>query len=207
MSKKNQQSDRWGVCVWFTGFSGAGKTTTAGELATTLLKRGRQVTLLDGDVVRTHLSKGLGFSKEDRDANIRRIGFVASEIVKHNGIAICAAVSPYRDTRNEVRGLVGSNNFVEVFVDTPIEICERRDSKGLYARARRGEIGNFTGIDDPYEAPLHPEIRLDTVTHSPEENVNLILAFLEEKGFIQPQPSKRSEARETKKPPHRNWSI
>jgi sulfate adenylyltransferase len=207
MSKRNPQNSSHGVCVWFTGFSGAGKTTTAGKLATALMKRGRQVTLLDGDVVRTHLSKGLGFSKEDRDTNIRRIGFVASEIVKHGGFAICAAVSPYRDTRNEVRVMVGNSSFVEVFVDTPLGICERRDSKGLYAKARRGEIVSFTGIDDPYEAPLHPEIRLDTVAHSPEENVNLILAFVEEKGFIRPQPSKKSKATETEKPPHRNWSI
>jgi len=205
MSKTKHQNYRRGVCVWFTGFSGSGKTTTAGKLATELLKRGNQVTLLDGDVVRTHLSKGLGFSKEDRDTNIRRIGFVASEIVKHDGIVICAAVSPYRDTRNEVRGMVGSNRFVEVFVDTPLEICERRDSKGLYAKARRGEIANFTGIDDPYEAPLHPEIRLDTLAHSPEANVNLILEFLEKSDIIQTQPSKGTKV--TEKPPHRNWSI
>lgn len=207
MSKTKHQNCRRGVCVWFTGFSGSGKTTTAGKLATELLKRGNQVTLLDGDVVRTHLSQGLGFSKEDRDTNIRRIGFVASEIVKHDGIVICAAVSPYRNTRNEVRAIVGSNRFVEVFVDTPLEICERRDSKGLYAKARRGEIANFTGIDDPYEAPLHPEIRLDTLTHSPEANVNLILEFLEKSDIIQTQPSKGTKARVTEKPPHRNWSI
>jgi sulfate adenylyltransferase len=207
MSKKTHQNDRCGVCVWFTGFSGAGKTTTAGKLATELLNRGRQVTLLDGDVVRTHLSRGLGFSKEDRDTNIRRIGFVAAEIVKHDGIAICAAVSPYRDVRNEVRGMVGNTSFVEVFVDTPLEICERRDAKGLYAKARTGELAHFTGIDDPYEAPLHPEIRLDTLAHSPEQNVNLILEFLEKNSFIQAQPSKRSKTRETEKPARRNWSI
>jgi sulfate adenylyltransferase len=149
----------------------------------------------------------LGFSKEDRDTNIRRIGFVASEIVKHNGIVICAAVSPYRDIRNEVRGMMGGSRFVEVFVDTPLEICERRDSKGLYAKARKGELAHFTGIDDPYEAPLHPEIRLDTLAHSPEENVQLILEFLEKKDFIQSQPSKKSKTGETEKPPRRNWSI
>ena len=206
MAKNNLQATR-GICVWFTGFSGSGKTTTAAKLATELLKRGRQVTVLDGDVVRTHLSKGLGFSKEDRDTNIRRIGFVASEIVKHDGIVICAAVSPYRDTRNEVSGMLGDNGFVEVYVDTPLEICERRDSKGLYARARRGEIVNFTGIDDPYEAPLHPEIRLDTLEHSPEANVELILEFLEKKDVIPAQNSKKRKVREPEKLRDRNWSI
>ena len=149
-----------------------------------LLERGRQVTVLDGDVVRTHLSKGLGFSKEDRDTNIRRIGFVASEIVRHGGVAVCAAVSPYCATRNEVRNMVGSDRFVEVFVDTPLEVCEQRDAKGLYAKARRGEIKGFTGVDDPYEPPPNPEIRLDTVAHSPEENAKLILAYLIEQGFV-----------------------
>jgi len=117
-------------------------------------------TVLDGDVVRTHLSKGLGFSKEDRDVNIRRIGYVASEIVRHGGVVICAAVSPYRATRNDVRNMVGKSHFVEVFVDTPISVCEQRDVKGMYAKARRGEIKGFTGIDDPYEAPLQPEVTL-----------------------------------------------
>jgi sulfate adenylyltransferase len=204
---KNTPQTRCGICVWFTGFSGSGKTTTAAKLAAALLKRGKQVTVLDGDVVRTHLSKGLGFSKEDRDTNIRRIGFVASEIVKHDGIVICAAVSPYRDTRNEVRGMVGSEKFVEVFVDTPLEICERRDSKGLYMRARRGEIANFTGIDDPYEAPLHPEIRLDTLDHSPEANVDLILEFLEKKNVIPAEPSQRRKATKPEQLRDRNWSI
>ncbi|MFQ5929952.1 MAG: bifunctional sulfate adenylyltransferase/adenylylsulfate kinase, partial [Acidobacteriota bacterium] len=152
---------RQGVCIWFTGLSAAGKSTTAEVLTTLLLEHGRQVTVLDGDVVRTHLSKGLGFSREDRDINIRRIGFVAAEIVRHGGTVICAAVSPYRATRNDVRNMVGSDRFVEVFVDTPLDICEQRDIKGLYARARRGELKGFTGIDDPYEAPEHPELRLD----------------------------------------------
>jgi sulfate adenylyltransferase len=142
-----------GFCIWFTGLSGAGKSTTAELLTELLLEHGRQSTLLDGDVVRTHLSKGLGFSKEDRDTNIRRIGFVASEIVRHGGVAICAAVSPYRGTRNDVRNMVGADCFIEVFVDTPLELCEQRDTKGIYAQARRGEIKNFTGIDDPYERP------------------------------------------------------
>ena len=130
---------RQGVCVWFTGLSGSGKSTTADALTVLLLECGRQVTLLDGDVVRTHLSKGLGFSREDRDTNIRRIGFVAAEIVRHGGLALCAAVSPYRATRDECRAMVGADRFVEVFVDTPLDVCEARDSKGLYAKARRGE--------------------------------------------------------------------
>jgi sulfate adenylyltransferase len=173
-----------GVCIWFTGLSGAGKSTTAEVLTQLLLEHGRQVTVLDGDVVRTHLSKGLGFSKEDRDINIRRIGFVAAEIVRHGGTVVCAAVSPYRATRNDVRNMVGKDHFVEVFVDTPLEVCEQRDYKGMYAKARRGEITGFTGIDDPYEAPLHPEIRLDTTTHTLEANAHLILDYLTQRGFI-----------------------
>lgn len=177
---------RQGVCVWFTGLSGSGKSTTAEILTVLLLEHGRQVTLLDGDVVRTHLSKGLGFSKEDRDTNIRRIGFVASEIVRHGGVVICAAVSPYRATRNDVRNMVGSDRFIEVFVDTPLEVCEQRDVKGMYAKARRGEIKGFTGIDDPYEPPLNPEITLDTIHHTPEENARLILNYLIQRGFVRP---------------------
>jgi sulfate adenylyltransferase len=172
--------------VWLTGLSGAGKSTTAEILTVLLLERGRQVTVLDGDVVRTHLSRGLGFSREDRDLNIRRIGFVAAEIVRHGGIAICAAVSPYRVTRNEVRHMVGAAQFLEVFVDAPLEVCEQRDTKGMYARARRGEITGFTGIDDPYEPPLHPELRLDTVSRGPEENARLVMEHLVEKGFVLP---------------------
>ena len=175
-----------GACVWFTGLSGAGKSTTAEVLITLLLERGRQVTLLDGDVVRTHLSKGLGFDKEDRDTNIRRIGFVAGEIVRHGGVAVCAAISPYRAARNEVRQMVGGDSFVEVFVDTPIEECERRDAKGMYAKARRGEITGWTGIDDPYEAPAHAEIVLDTVAHDAEANARKILGYLEDAGFVRP---------------------
>jgi sulfate adenylyltransferase len=174
-----------GFCVWFTGLSGSGKSTTAEVLTTLLLEAGRQVTVLDGDVVRTHLSKGLGFSKEDRDINIRRIGFVAAEIVRHGGVAICAAVSPYRATRNDVRNKVGSDHYVEVFVDTPLEVCEDRDTKGMYAKARRGEIKGFTGIDDPYEPPRNPEFVIDTVNHAAEQNAHRITEYLREKGFIQ----------------------
>jgi sulfate adenylyltransferase len=173
-----------GACVWFTGLSGAGKSTTAEVLTALLLERGRPVTVLDGDVVRTLLSKGLGFSREDRDLNIRRIAFVASEIVKHGGLVIVAAVSPYRSTRDEARALVGGDRFVEVFVDTPLEECERRDVKGIYAQARRGEIQNFTGISDPYEPPAAPEVTLSTTDRVPEENARRILGWLVAKGFV-----------------------
>ena len=187
---------RQGVCVWFTGLSGAGKSTTAEILTVLLLEHGRQVTMLDGDVVRTHLSQGLGFDKEDRDTNIRRIGFVAAEIVRHGGVAICAAVSPYRTTRNDVRNMVRTEHFVEVFVDTPIEKCEERDVKGMYAKARRGEIKGFTGIDDPYESPRHAEITLDTVSHSPEENARAILDYLIARGFVRTPDQAADPARE-----------
>jgi len=135
-------------------------------------------------VVRTHLSQGLGFSKEDRDINIRRIGYVASEIVRHGGIVICAAVSPYRATRNDVRNMVGRDHFVEVFVDTPLEVCEQRDRKGMYSRARRGEITGFTGVDDPYEPPQNPEVILDTEHSTPEENGRRIVEDLLSRGFL-----------------------
>jgi len=173
-----------GFCIWFTGLSGSGKSTTAEILTSLILERGRQVTVLDGDVVRTHLSKGLGFSREDRDTNILRIGFVAGEIARHGGAVICAAISPYRATRNEARKMVGENRFIEVFVDTPIEVCEARDVKGLYARARRGQITGFTGVDDPYEAPVNPEIRLDTVENDAITNARYIIEYLEERGFL-----------------------
>jgi sulfate adenylyltransferase len=175
-----------GFCVWFTGLSGAGKSTIADILAVLLMERGRQVTVLDGDVVRTHLSKGLGFSKEDRDTNIRRIGFVSSEIVRHRGIVICAAVSPYRATRNECRVAIGEDSFFEIHVDTPIEICEQRDTKGMYAKARRGEIKSFTGVDDPYEPPTKPELRLTTLYSSPEDDARQVLRLLFDRGFLRP---------------------
>ncbi len=178
-----------GVCLWFTGLSGSGKSTTAEIVTSLLLERGRQVTVLDGDVVRTHLSKGLGFSREDRDTNILRIGFVASEIARHGGMVISAAISPYRATRNEVRKMAGDEHFVEIFVDTPIDVCEQRDVKGLYARARRGQITGFTGVDDPYEVPVNPEITLNTVDFGPEENARKIVAYLDEHGYLLPDIS------------------
>ena len=177
---------RQGFCVWFTGLSAAGKSTTAEILTVLLQEFGRQVTVLDGDVVRNHLSRGLGFSKEDRDSNIRRIGFVAAEIVKHQGTVICAAVSPYRATRNDVRNMIGADRFIEVFVNTPLEECERRDVKGMYLKARRGELKNFTGIDDPYEPPVDPELELETALSSAEDNARSIVAYLSERGFLKP---------------------
>ena len=173
-----------GFCLWFTGLSCAGKTTTANIVTTRLLEHGRQVTVLDGDVVRTHLSRGLNFSKEDRDTNIRRIAYVAAEVVRHGGAVICAAVSPYTATRTECRSMVGADVFIEIFVDTPIEVCEARDSKGMYASARAGEVKNFTGVDDPYEPPICAEITIDAVNHSAEENAEHILAYLIGQGFL-----------------------
>ena len=179
-----------GFCVWFTGLSGAGKSTTAEILAIKLLEHGRQTTVLDGDVVRTQLSQGLGFSKEDRDLNIRRIGFVAAEVARHGGACICAAVSPYRATRNECRAMFGQGQFIEVFVNAPLEVCESRDVKGMYARARAGVIKNFTGVDDPYEPPLNAEIVIDTFAYTAEENAELILAQLAAQGFILPSAAR-----------------
>lgn len=173
-----------GCCIWLTGLSGAGKSTIAGILAGRLERRGRTVTLLDGDVVRTHLSKGLGFSKDDRDTNIRRIGFVASEVVRHGGAVICAVVSPYESTRNEARQMVGPRSFVLVHVATPLEECERRDVKGLYARARRGEIRGLTGIDDPYEPPTAPDVVLTTLDCDAEACAARIERLLEGRGFL-----------------------
>ena len=175
---------RQGFCIWFTGLSGAGKSTVAESLTLKLMEKGRQVTVLDGDVVRTHLSKGLGFSKEDRETNILRIGFVASEIVRHHGAVVCAAVSPYEDVRNQARNLIGPDHFVLVYVNTPLEVCEKRDIKGMYAKARQGLIKGFTGIDDPYDVPKTPDIVLETEKSSPEQNAQKIIEKLEELGFL-----------------------
>ncbi len=179
-----------GVCVWLTGLSGAGKSTIADALLLKMQERGRAVTVLDGDVVRTHLSKGLGFSRADRETNVLRIGFVAGEVVRHGGVALCAVISPYRASRDGVRAMVNSvaadaaGAFVEVHVATPIEECEKRDVKGLYARARRGELTGFTGVDDPYEAPLRPEITIDTLNASPEACAEQILRCLAQIGRL-----------------------
>lgn len=173
-----------GVCIWLTGLASAGKSTTAGVLTTLLVEKGRHVTVLDGDVARTFLSKGLSYSKDDRDMNVRRIGFVAAELVRQGGVVVCSVVSPYRATRNEVRAMMAQDHFVEVYVDTPLEVCEQRDTKGVYARARRGEIQHFTGLDDPYEAPQNPELHLETLHRSAEENAAAVLGYLADKGFV-----------------------
>jgi sulfate adenylyltransferase len=171
-----------GLAVMFTGLSGAGKSTIAGRLVELLLEQGRTVTLLDGDEVRTHLSAGLGFSQADRDTNVRRIGWVAAQIAKHGGVAVCAPIAPYAATRREVRRLVesaaGAGTFVLVHVATPLAECEARDRKGLYARARRGEIAEFTGISDPYEEPTDAEITLDTRSSSADESARRVLVTL-----------------------------
>ncbi len=177
LAKMSPPRHKRGFCVWFTGLSGAGKTTTTQAFTSLLMEQGRQVTVLDGATIRTHISKGLGFTKEDRDINIRRIGYVAAEIVRHNGIVISAAISPYRATRNDCRRIIGEN-FIEVFVDTPLDVCIERDNKGFYSQSQRGDLKGFTGIDDPYEPPLSPEIVLDTINHTPEENARFIADHL-----------------------------
>ena len=174
---------RRGACLWLTGLSGSGKSTTAAHIVNLLLEKGRNITVLDGDVVRTHLSKGLGFSKADRDTNIRRIGYVASQIVRHGGLVICAAISPYRATRHDVRNMVGAG-FMEIHMATPLEFVEKHDIKGLYAKARRGEITGFTGIDDPYEPPLNPDITLTAENTTPEDNAQIVVDRLVELGFV-----------------------
>lgn len=175
-------ADERGFTLWFTGLSGAGKTTIAQAIAPVLRDRGRKVEILDGDVVRTNLSKGLGFSKEDRDTNILRIGFVAHLLSRNGVVAITAAISPYRDIRDQNRALIG--DFIEVFASCPLDALVKRDVKGLYEKAIRGEIPNFTGVSDPYEEPLNPEIVVHTDTETVDESVNKILSFLEQKGYI-----------------------
>ncbi|MEG4484585.1 adenylyl-sulfate kinase [Microcoleus sp. D2_18a_B4] len=171
-----------GFILWFTGLSGSGKTTITKALEPELKARGCKVEILDGDVVRTNLSKGLGFSQEDRDTNIRRIGFVA-HLLSRNGVAVMtAAISPYKAIRDEIRAM--EPNFVEVYITAPLEVCEGRDVKGLYAKARAGEIKGFTGIDDPYEEPLNPEIICYTERESVEESVKKVLTKLEQLGYI-----------------------
>ncbi len=175
-----------GVTIFLTGLSGAGKSTIAKVLQARFLEMGgRPVTLLDGDIVRANLSSELGFSKEDRDINVRRIGFVASEITKNRGIAICAPIAPYASTRQTIREQIEQyGGFVEVHVNTPIKVCEQRDRKGLYAKARAGQITGFTGVDDPYEAPVQPEVAVDTTDMTPDEAAQEVLLYLERAGYI-----------------------
>jgi sulfate adenylyltransferase len=186
LRRSRPPKSRQGFTVLFTGLSGAGKSTIAHALMNKLMELGgRPVTLLDGDIVRKHLSSELGFSREHREINVQRIGFVASEITKNGGIALCAPIAPYTATRRIVREMIeAEGGFVEVHVATPLEVCEERDRKGLYARARRGEIENFTGISDPYEEPQNPEIRIDTQDVSPDEAAHDIVLKLEKMGYI-----------------------
>ncbi len=171
-----------GVTIWFTGLSGSGKSTIARALEAELRQRGCQLEVLDGDVVRTNLTKGLGFSKEDRDENIRRIGFVSHLLTRNGVVVLVSAISPYREARDTVRDRIG--DFVEVFVDAPLNVCEDRDVKGLYKKARAGEIKQFTGIDDPYEAPLNPEVHCHTDRQSVEESVAQVISQLEAMGYL-----------------------
>ena len=174
-----------GFVLWFTGLSGAGKTTIANNVEPELERRGLHVEVLDGDVVRTHLSKGLGFSHEDRDTNIERIGWVASRLTRHGAAVIAAAISPYDETRRHARELVEEfGSFVEVFVKASVEECARRDVKGLYAKAFAGEIKGFTGVDDPYEEPAAPELVIDTEQHGADESARLVVEKLEQLGLI-----------------------
>lgn len=172
-----------GVTLWFTGFSGAGKTTIALGVYNELQARNCLVEVLDGDVIRKHLSSGLGFGKEDRDTNVRRIGFVANLLSKNGVVAITSAISPYRAIRDEIRMM--SINFIEVYVNAPLEVCEERDVKGLYANARSGKIRGFTGIDDPYEEPINPEIVCYTAKESIEESIAKVIAELERLNYVQ----------------------
>jgi adenylyl-sulfate kinase len=185
---EHPESDRvrgGGFTVWFTGLSGAGKTTIAHLLGPALDERGFIVEYLDGDTLRTHLSKGLGFSKEDRDTNIERIGWVASRLTRQGAAVICAAISPYEETRRTARELVEQYGpFVEVHVEASVEECARRDVKGLYEKAFKGEIKEFTGVSDPYEEPSSPELVVDTEQHSAEECADLVVAKLEELGLV-----------------------
>ncbi len=176
-------ADDKGYCLWFTGLSGAGKTTITNLLVKELLQRGSKLEVLDGDVVRENLSKGLGFSKEDRDTNIRRIAFVAN-LLSRNGVpVITAAISPYREIRDEARQMM-DGRFIEIYVKASVEACEERDVKGLYAKARSGEIKEFTGVSDPYEEPVDPEITVETESQSPEESAKQIVGYLEKHGWL-----------------------
>jgi adenylyl-sulfate kinase len=171
-----------GFTLWLTGMSGAGKSTISDHLIARFREAGAKVELLDGDIVRTNLSQGLGFSREDRDTNIRRIGFVADLLSRNGIIVVVAAISPYRETRDEVKAKIA--NFLEVFVDCPVEVLAQRDVKGLYKRALAGEVGNFTGISDPYEPPPNPDVTVRSDRETEEESVGLIWRELERRGWI-----------------------
>jgi sulfate adenylyltransferase len=186
LQKGITKQQRRGITVFFTGLSGSGKSTIATIVASKLLElQDREITLLDGDVIRNHLTSELGFSKEHRDLNVQRVGYVASEITKHGGIAICALIAPYAQARAKARELVEQyGTYVEVHVSTPLDVCEARDVKGLYQKARAGIIKGFTGIDDPYEIPEQPELLIDTTNGTQEEHAEKVIAYLEETGKI-----------------------
>ena len=182
-----------GFTLWLTGLPCSGKSTLSEILARELERRGRSVEILDGDIIRTKLGKGLGYSKEDRDENIRRIGFVSELLSKHGAVAIVAAVSPYRAVRDEVRATIP--NFIELHVDTPVEVCIQRDVKGMYKKALRGQLKNFTVVDDPYEPPLRPEVTIKTAHQTPNESAAHVLAYLEQSGFLEaPEQTDRKTA-------------
>jgi adenylyl-sulfate kinase len=178
--------EQQGFTLWFTGLSGSGKTTLARRVESMLRDRGLKVEILDGDIIRTNLSKGLGFSKEDRDINIKRIGFVCKLLSRNGVVAIASAISPYREVRDFVRRDIG--HFVEVYCRCPLDVLVERDVKGLYKKALEGKIDNFTGVSDPYEEPLNPEVIVDTDVETPEESVGKIIAELEELGYISEAP-------------------
>ncbi len=182
-----------GFTIWFTGLSGAGKSTLSEAIEERLQARGRNVEVLDGDIVRTHLSKGLGFSREDRDTNIKRIAFVCGLLTRNGVICISAAIAPYREARQWARQEIG--NFVEVYVNCPIEVCRQRDVKGLYKLVDEGKITGFTGVDDPYEEPEHPELVVETCKETIEESAERIFAKLEELGYLEPEELPEEEAK------------
>jgi adenylyl-sulfate kinase len=175
-------SDHKGFCLWFTGLSGSGKSTLSRMLEPELRKRGCKVEILDGDEVRENLSKGLGFSKDDRDTNVRRIGYVAKLLARNGVVVMTAAISPYEEVRTQCRNMIG--DFVEVYAECSVEELTRRDVKGLYAKAISGEIKNFTGVSDPYEAPENPEIKVNSEEQAPEDSLKLIVSYLEKQGLI-----------------------
>jgi adenylylsulfate kinase len=193
MKKETQQ----GCVVWFTGLPCSGKSTLATLVGEGVTRRGRGVEVLDGDVVRTHLTKGLGFSREDRDENIRRIGYVAGLLSKHGAIAITAAISPYRAIRDELRAK--TPNFLEIYVATKLETCIARDVKGMYKKALAGELKGFTGVDDPYEPPVNPELAIETEKETAEESASRILNLLERRGYLTPGPQPAYTVEEAEK--------
>jgi len=182
-----------GFTIWFTGLSGSGKSTLSEVIEQRLKARGRNVEVLDGDIVRTHLSKGLGFSREDRDTNIKRIGFVCGLLTRNGVVCISAAIAPYHEARDWARKEIG--NFVEVYVKCPIEVCRQRDVKGLYKLVDEGKIKNFTGVDDPYEEPVHPELIIETDKETVEESVTRIFARLTELGYLESEESHEDESK------------